>query len=100
MEEHRAHARAVRVPRQARRDHRRRRIRVAITVEETPAWANRGRGEWVPPDDPADYAGFVGMLARRYAGRVTAWEIWNEPDLPLFWQPRPDPVAYARLLIP
>jgi hypothetical protein len=75
-------------------------IRMSITVEETPAWANRGRGEWVPPDDPGDYAGFVGMLASRYAGRVTGWEIWNEPDLPLFWQPRPDPVAYAKLLIP
>jgi hypothetical protein len=74
-------------------------IRVVITVAETPDWANGGRGTWVPPDDPSDYARFVAMLAARYAGKVIGWEVWNEPDLGLFWQPKPDPLAYTRLLI-
>lgn len=26
------------------------------------------------------------------------WEIWNEPNSSLFWEPRPDPDEYARLL--
>jgi hypothetical protein len=39
------------------------------------------------------------VLARRYAGRVAGWEIWNEPDRGRSWQPRPDPAAYARLLV-
>ena len=74
-------------------------IRSIITVIETPAWANGGRSRWVPPDDPADYARFLGVLASRYAGRVMAWEVWNEPDLELFWRPRPNAVAYTRLLV-
>jgi hypothetical protein len=74
-------------------------IHPVITVVETPGWANGGRGTWVPPDDPQDYARFVGALAARYAGRVLGWEIWNEPDLKLFWQPSPSPLVYARMLV-
>lgn len=75
-----------------------RHIRPVVTILETPAWANGGRSAWVPPADPNDYAAFTAMLAKRYAGRVDAWEIWNEPDIPLFWQPAPDAAAYGRLL--
>ena len=74
-------------------------IRLVISVAETPRWANGGASAWDPPDDPADYAAFVGMLAGRYAGRVEAWEVWNEPNIKLFWRPNPEPVRYARLLI-
>ncbi|WP_211370446.1 GH39 family glycosyl hydrolase [Nonomuraea turkmeniaca] len=31
---------------------------------------------------------FVRALAKRYRGRVTHWEVWNEPNIPQFWQPR------------
>src|SRR5206468_376838 len=27
------------------------------------------------------------------------WEIWNEPNIDVFWKPRPDAAAYARLLV-
>lgn len=26
------------------------------------------------------------------------WQLWNEPNFPLFWRPRPSPAAYAKLL--
>ncbi len=74
-------------------------LTAVLTIDETPGWANGGRSLWVPPDDPHDYADFAGMLAARYAGRVAAWEIWNEPDTRLFWQPNPDPVVYTKLLV-
>src|SRR5262249_46558812 len=41
--------------------------------------------------------------ARRYRGRVAAWEIWNEPNLTAVWRASPDQyvellaVAYATL---
>jgi hypothetical protein len=69
------------------------------SIVETPGWANGDRSLWVPPDDPRDYAAFAGMLAGRYAGRVRAWEVWNEPDSRLFWRPDPDPVGYTKLLL-
>lgn len=76
-----------------------REIRPIITVLETPGWANGGRGPWYPPTRASEYGRFVGMLAERYAGRVYAWEIWNEPDIGLFWDPEPDPERYTELLL-
>ena len=62
-----------------------------ITFWLTPGWANGNRGERVLPSDPADYARAAHWAARRYAGRVLGWEIWNEPNVSTFWYPRPDP---------
>jgi hypothetical protein len=39
-----------------------------------------------PPSDMEAFARFAGAAAERYRGRVSAWEIWNEPDHPGFWQ--------------
>jgi len=49
---------------------------------------------WLPRDFPATsegrqaYARWVESVVSRYAGRVDAWEIWNEPLL--FWLRHPD----------
>jgi hypothetical protein len=45
-----------------------------------------------------DFAWFAYQAAARYRGRATAWEVWNEPNLGIFWQPGPDPEYYAELL--
>ena len=58
--------------------------------------------EFFPPDDPQDFARFAGETARHFAGRVVAWEIWNEPNAGFrFWKGvdlSGDPYAYADLL--
>ena len=43
----------------------------------------------VAPSDLADWDLLVGTLAERLQGRVTSWEVWNEPDIPPFWQSSP-----------
>src|SRR5690606_20264460 len=50
-----------------------------------------------PPRDPSIYAQYIAMLAQRYPG-VSAWQIWNEPNIPAFWRPAEDAQSYARLL--
>jgi hypothetical protein len=72
-----------------------------ITVIETPAWARpAGSGIFTPPTNRQDYADFLGVLARRYADRPNmVWEVWNEPNLPEFWQTGPNPAEYADLLV-
>lgn len=78
---------------------RQRHLNVLAMVAFTPAWARRGRAQTDPPDNPADYATFVHAAAKRYAPMgVHAWEIWNEPNLSMFWSPKADPVGYASLL--
>jgi beta-xylosidase len=52
-----------------------------------------------PPQDPAVYAQRMQALARRYPN-VDVWQVWNEPNIPAFWQPRIDPEGYGRLLLP
>jgi hypothetical protein len=71
----------------------------AITVIETPGWANGNAGQFAPPTNPADYANFIGMLARHNAARPgMVWEIWNEPNDANFWTTGPNPAQYAALL--
>lgn len=48
--------------------------------------------------DPQRFAEFAAAVAKRYRGRVTHWEVWNEPDNPQFWKPHPDPLDYAQVL--
>jgi hypothetical protein len=78
------------------------------------SWAQSIPGEdHSPPRSDADYAAYAQAFAARYgtggsfwqthpslpALPVTTIEIWNEPDNPEFWQPTPDPAAYADLYI-
>lgn len=35
------------------------------------------------------FAAFVRAMASRYRGRQFIWEIWNEPNIPSFWKPKP-----------
>jgi hypothetical protein len=72
-------------------------INVLAAVMYSSPCANAGAGMTVGPD-PHRYAAFMEFMARRFAGRVGAWEIWNEPDETVFWHRGPDPVAYAALL--
>jgi hypothetical protein len=48
--------------------------------------------------DVAAYSAFVGDMARRYKGRVDAYEIWNEADEAGFWPGGPDALGYVTLL--
>lgn len=79
-----------------------------------------GSPEWIaeserhPPLDSSSHERawkrFLGALVERYgrggefwsgAGRnqpIVRWQIWNEPNFALYWDPRPNPAEYARLL--
>lgn len=39
------------------------------------------------------------VVARQKQAGIHTWEIWNEPNIPTFWSPEPNPADYARLLI-
>jgi hypothetical protein len=81
-------------------------------IDYTAPWAQSVPGvDHSPPSSAADYAAYAGALAARYgvsgsfwrehpelaSDPVTTWEIWNEPDNPTFWSPKPDAVRYAAL---
>src|SRR5262245_44018466 len=48
--------------------------------------AGGGLPRWaVAPPLEADWTLFVRTIAERLRGRVRDWEVWNEPDIPVFW---------------
>lgn len=60
---------------------------------DRPFWAGSA------PGNAGLFAEFAGAVARRYAGRIYAYQVWNEPNLAREWGgKRPDPAGYARLL--
>jgi Glycosyl hydrolases family 39 len=63
------------------------RIGLIPYVAYTPQWAARhAKDFWKqPPRDPQLYADFMFQLVARYRGRVSSWEIWNEPDNKDYW---------------
>jgi hypothetical protein len=40
---------------------------------------------YLAPEDLPLYLEYVRRTVTRYKGRVHAWELWNEPDMPRFW---------------
>ncbi|MCB0871986.1 MAG: hypothetical protein KDC36_01275 [Thermoleophilia bacterium] len=76
---------------------RRMKLRPLMAIWGTPAWAadpTVASSRYYPdsarrPRRPADAGAFATAAARRYARRgVRLWEMWNEPNLPLFLRPQ------------
>ena len=73
--------------------------------------ADPRRGTY-PPRRPADMGEFGALLARRYGPGgsfwrehpglprlpVRSWQVWNEPNLPVYWPSGPDAAEYVALL--
>jgi hypothetical protein len=53
-----------------------------------------GPGKVINPGNP--WAAFVYAAVERYRGHVGVWEVWNEPDLEMFWSG--GVAEYARML--
>ncbi len=65
-----------------------------------------------PPRSNSSMARFAQVLVRRYGPSgtlwqqhpevpklpITAWQIWNEPNLPFYWRGRPNARSYARMV--
>jgi len=69
-------------------------------LTHTPEWARAADASDTHgrPADPGEFGRFSADVAQRYRDRISHWEIWNEPNLAVFFGPQPDPVAYAALL--
>ncbi|MCC7355747.1 MAG: beta-galactosidase [Anaerolineae bacterium] len=52
-----------------------------------------------PPGNAKNFADFAGAMAKRYCGKVQAYQVWNEPNLTREWGGRaPNPTEYANFL--
>ena len=80
----------------------RRGLRVIARLEKPPAWARSADANLSvegPPAQLQDYADFVAAVVARYTGKVTFFQIWNEPNLTGEWGGGwVDPRGYVDLL--
>jgi len=72
---------------------------ITLVVGGTPSWAASsaapGSAGWIGENSAAvpreqDWVEFLTVLANRYKGRIDAYQIWNEPNSPVFWQGTPE----------
>ena len=77
-------------------------LNVLANLAYSPTWARPSgtTDKWGPDTDArrAAYATFVDRTVRHFAGRVSHWELWNEPNVDMFWNPRPNAAHYAALI--
>lgn len=64
------------------------RITLIPYVCYTPEWlAAKPENFWrQPPRDVRKFGDFVYAIASRYRGKISCWELWNEPDNHEFWE--------------
>ncbi|MGB6180430.1 MAG: hypothetical protein WBF79_04210 [Rhodococcus sp. (in: high G+C Gram-positive bacteria)] len=66
-------------------------LNVLLLIQKTPPWARTTTNGSTPPTNPSDYATFAASVVSRYAPQgVRAFEVWNEPNLWMFWA---DPIT-------
>jgi hypothetical protein len=77
-------------------------IAVLGLLNSTPGWATGG-GPAIssPPADINTFGTFAGAVAQHFAGRIAAYELWNEENAVQFWHAGPQgpqPDRFADLL--
>ena len=76
-------------------------LHILQVMHDTAPWASekkRGPDELrkkFPPEDTMDYYRFIRKTADHYHKSVSAWEVWNEFDIPVFFLGTAD--EYARI---
>jgi polysaccharide biosynthesis protein PslG len=70
-----------------------------MIIDGCPPWAavSGGQGnDFAQPASSAAFARWAAAVAKRYGDKGAKYfEIWNEPNNPEFWAPKPNPGAYT-----
>ncbi len=76
-------------------------FKMMVRLSNPPDWANspESKGTFAPPDDVRDFVNYAVAVAERYKGRITHYQIWNEPNIyPEWGEQFANPVAYTDML--
>lgn len=70
-------------------------IDILAVLHYNPSWRP---GDWNQAPDVAAYCHYAQTTVAHFKGAVKHWEIWNEPDHPMYWQPQDGLRGYSELL--
>lgn len=75
---------------------------LGLLAGPAPTWTvdptTKGSALGFVPQDPETLGAFAKAAAKRYGSAIKTWEIWNEPNNPTYFAPRPDAARYAAML--
>ncbi len=73
-------------------------IRILGLLDYSSDWAS-SCGKWnCPPADNSLFVNYAVKVIEHYKDRVKFWEIWNEPDFHVYWEPQDGLKKYCALL--
>lgn len=76
-------------------------LNLLVRLDHTPEWAARpgDSGDRKRPANVSDFGDYCYAISSRYAGRIRAYQVWNEPNLDREWgMASPNPAEYVELL--
>ena len=79
-------------------------LRMTVRLSNPPNWAQTNKHEsiadnYAPPDDVQDFVNYAVAVATRYKGRISHYQIWNEPNLyPEWGENFVEPARYVDML--
>ena len=77
-------------------------LKIIAVLDTSPPWARPAwetENPWAPPTLAEDYARFARAFAERYGHLVTAYQIWDQPNITPHWgSGLVDPGGYVELL--
>lgn len=73
-------------------------INVLGILDYSADWAS-SCGRWnCPPSDNKLFVNYAVKIIQRYKDKVKYWEIWNEPDSPVYWEVQDGLKSYCQFL--
>jgi polysaccharide biosynthesis protein PslG len=73
-------------------------INILGILDYSADWAS-SCGKWnCAPKENKLFIDFATAVIRRYKDRIKYWELWNEPDSGVYWEPQDGLKAYCQLL--
>ncbi len=76
-------------------------LRLLARLSNPPDWsrADTEAGAFAPPDDLQDFVNYAVAIAQRYRGRISHYQVWNEPNIyPEWGNAFVDPPRYVEML--
>ncbi len=73
-------------------------IKILGILDYSANWAS-GCSQWnCAPRENKLFINYAVRVIKHYKDRVKYWELWNEPDSPVYWQPQDGLKSYCELL--
>jgi hypothetical protein len=76
-------------------------VNILGIIDYSAPWAtedpNRANADKYMPNID-DWKNYIGKIVDRYGSRVKYWQIWNEPNISVFFKPAPNASQYLELL--